>query len=103
MVFFTICSERQLNKDEIVSVVFACFSGAALFAPDGKYLYLGGSLLSGKVYLLYTVHSKMSGIYIKKNNALELWTEADNEKLRIRFKILNLNSAKFMLLAPQGH
>ena len=38
------------NKDEIVSVVFACFSGAALFAPDGKYLYLGGSLLSGKVY-----------------------------------------------------
>ena len=26
---------------------FACFSGAALFAPDGKYLYLGGSMLTG--------------------------------------------------------
>merc|ERR1712020_496371 len=23
-----------------------CFTGAALFAPDGKYLYLGGTLLS---------------------------------------------------------
>jgi len=28
-------------------VIFACFSGAALFAPDGSYLYLGGTLLSG--------------------------------------------------------
>merc|ERR1711997_684045 len=28
-------------------VIFACFSGASLFAPDGSYLYLGGSLLSG--------------------------------------------------------
>lgn len=31
----------------LTSVVFAGFSGAALFAPDGKYLYLGGSLISG--------------------------------------------------------
>jgi FtsH-binding integral membrane protein len=31
----------------VTSAVFACFSGAALFAPDGKYLYLGGTLLSG--------------------------------------------------------
>ena len=28
-------------------MIFACFSGAALFAPDGQYLYLGGTLLSG--------------------------------------------------------
>jgi len=31
----------------ITSIVFACFTGAALTAPDGKYLYLGGTLLSG--------------------------------------------------------
>ena len=31
----------------LTSIVFAGFTGAALFAPDGKYLYLGGSLLSG--------------------------------------------------------
>jgi FtsH-binding integral membrane protein len=29
------------------SIIFACFSGVALFAPDGRYLYLGGTLLSG--------------------------------------------------------
>lgn len=29
------------------SMIFACFSGVALFAPDGQYLYLGGTLLSG--------------------------------------------------------
>merc|ERR1719228_108844 len=37
----------------LTSAVFACFSGAALFAPDGKYLYLGGSLLSGLSSLLF--------------------------------------------------
>jgi FtsH-binding integral membrane protein len=37
----------------LTSVVFACFSGAALFAPDGKYLYLGGSLLSGLSTLMW--------------------------------------------------
>jgi len=31
----------------LTTAIFACFTGAALFAPDGKYLYLGGSLLSG--------------------------------------------------------
>lgn len=31
----------------LTTACFACFTGAALFAPDGKYLYLGGSLLSG--------------------------------------------------------
>merc|ERR1712048_610683 len=28
-------------------LAFAFFSGAALFAPDGQYLYLGGTLMSG--------------------------------------------------------
>lgn len=37
----------------LTSVVFACFTGAALFAPDGKYLYLGGTLLSGLSSLLF--------------------------------------------------
>eukprot|EP00088_Acartia_fossae_P004334 TRINITY_DN11854_c1_g1_i1.p1 TRINITY_DN11854_c1_g1~~TRINITY_DN11854_c1_g1_i1.p1 ORF type:complete len:237 (+),score=80.32 TRINITY_DN11854_c1_g1_i1:65-775(+) len=37
----------------LTSVVFACFTGAALFAPDGKYLYLGGSLLSGLSTLMF--------------------------------------------------
>jgi len=37
----------------LTSVVFACFSGAALFAPDGKYLYLGGTLMSGLSTLLF--------------------------------------------------
>ena len=31
----------------LLGMIFACFSGAALFAPDGQYLYLGGTLLSG--------------------------------------------------------
>jgi len=35
------------NAFLLSSIVFACFSGAALFAPDGSYLYLGGTLLSG--------------------------------------------------------
>merc|ERR1712107_738470 len=29
----------------LTSAIFACFTGAALFAPDGKSLYLGGTLL----------------------------------------------------------
>ncbi|XP_023343384.1 probable Bax inhibitor 1, partial [Eurytemora carolleeae] len=37
----------------LTCMVFACFSGAALFAPDGKYLYLGGSLLSGLSTLFF--------------------------------------------------
>lgn len=36
----------------LTSVIFAGFTGAALFAPDGKYLYLGGTLLSGLNTLL---------------------------------------------------
>jgi FtsH-binding integral membrane protein len=36
----------------LTSAVFACFTGAALVAPDGKYLYLGGTLLSGLSSLL---------------------------------------------------
>jgi len=36
----------------LTSVIFAGFTGAALFAPDGKYLYLGGTLLSGLNSLL---------------------------------------------------
>jgi FtsH-binding integral membrane protein len=36
----------------LTSAVFACFTGAALVAPDGKYLYLGGTLLSGLSTLL---------------------------------------------------
>lgn len=31
----------------VTSVIFACFTGASLMAPDGKYLYLGGTLMSG--------------------------------------------------------
>jgi len=31
----------------VTSIIFACFTGASLMAPDGKYLYLGGTLLSG--------------------------------------------------------
>jgi len=37
----------------LTTAVFACFSGAALYAPDGKYLYLGGSLLSGLSTLMF--------------------------------------------------
>jgi len=37
----------------LTSIVFACFTGASLFAPDGKYLYLGGSLMSGLSTLLF--------------------------------------------------
>jgi hypothetical protein len=29
------------------AMIFAAFSGAALYAPDGQYLFLGGTLLSG--------------------------------------------------------
>jgi len=34
------------NAFMLSGIIFACFSGAALFAPDGSYLYLGGTLLS---------------------------------------------------------
>jgi len=37
----------------VTSVVFACFTGASLMAPDGKYLYLGGTLMSGLSTLLW--------------------------------------------------
>merc|ERR1712080_243506 len=37
----------------LTSAIFACFTGAALFAPDGKYLYLGGTLLTGLSTLLF--------------------------------------------------
>jgi len=37
----------------LTSAVFACFTGAALVAPDGKYLYLGGTLLSGLSTLFF--------------------------------------------------
>merc|ERR1712152_17668 len=33
--------------------IFACFTGAALMAPDGKYLYLGGTLMSGLSTLMW--------------------------------------------------
>lgn len=34
------------NAFLLSSVIFASFSGAALFAPDGQYLALGGTLMS---------------------------------------------------------
>merc|ERR1712117_731543 len=37
----------------LTSVIFACFTGASLMAPDGKYLYLGGTLLSGLSTLMW--------------------------------------------------
>jgi len=37
----------------LTTIVFAGFTGAALFAPDGKYLYLGGSLISGLSTLMF--------------------------------------------------
>jgi len=37
----------------LTSVVFASFTGAALVAPSGQYLYLGGSLLSGLSTLMF--------------------------------------------------
>ncbi len=35
------------------TAIFASFSGVALFAPDGQYLYLGGTLLSGLSVLFW--------------------------------------------------
>merc|ERR1711874_598751 len=37
----------------VTSTVFACFTGASLMAPDGKYLYLGGTLMSGLSTLMW--------------------------------------------------
>lgn len=37
----------------VTSTVFACFSGASLMAPDGKYLYLAGMLSSGLSTLIW--------------------------------------------------
>lgn len=34
------------NAFMLASVIFAAFSGAAMFAPDGQYLALGGTLIS---------------------------------------------------------
>jgi hypothetical protein len=34
-------------------LIFACFTLAALYAPDGHYLYLGGTLLSGLSMLMW--------------------------------------------------
>ena len=36
-----------VNAFMMSSMMFASFSAAALFAPDGQYLALGGTLLSG--------------------------------------------------------
>ncbi len=41
------------NAFLMCSLIFACFTGAALYAPDGQYLYLGGSLLSGMSMLFW--------------------------------------------------
>jgi len=35
------------NAFMMSAMIFGGFSGAALFAPDGQYLFLGGTLLSG--------------------------------------------------------
>ena len=37
----------------VTADIFACFTGAALMAPDGKYLYLGGTLMSGLSTLMW--------------------------------------------------
>jgi FtsH-binding integral membrane protein len=37
----------------LTTAVFASFTGTSLLAPDGKYLYLGGSLLSGLSTLVF--------------------------------------------------
>merc|ERR1712133_181832 len=40
----------------LTSVIFAGFTGAALFAPDGKYLYLGLLNIFFRSQLLFQVH-----------------------------------------------
>ena len=35
------------NAFMMSAMIFAAFSGAALYAPDGQYLFMGGTLLSG--------------------------------------------------------
>merc|ERR1719333_1356095 len=37
----------------VTATIFGCFTGASLMAPDGKYLYLGGTLMSGLSTLFF--------------------------------------------------
>merc|ERR1712110_223108 len=37
----------------VTATIFGCFTGASLMAPDGKYLYLGGTLMSGLSALMW--------------------------------------------------
>jgi len=37
----------------VSATIFGCFTGASLMAPDGKYLYLGGTLMSGLSTLMW--------------------------------------------------
>lgn len=37
----------------VTATIFGCFTGASLMAPDGKYLYLGGTLMSGLSTLMW--------------------------------------------------
>ena len=41
------------NACLLSAMIFAAFSGAALFAPDGQYLFLGGTLMSGLSMLFW--------------------------------------------------
>lgn len=41
------------NAFMMSAIIFASFSGAALFAPDGQYLYLGGTLFSAMSGLMW--------------------------------------------------
>ena len=41
------------NAFLLSAIIFACFSGVAFFAPDGQYLYLGGTLLSGLSFMFW--------------------------------------------------
>lgn len=41
------------NALMLSTMIFACFSGASLMAPDGQYLYLGGFLMSGLSMLFW--------------------------------------------------
>ena len=70
-------NDAKLSFLFFTGMIFACFSGAALFAPDGQYLYLGGTLLSGlstmfwlgllnlffQSQLIFQVSQKLSGYF----------------------------------------